>query len=273
MVIAMSSRKRSLLSRQAVASSSIRRVVAAMAIPISARSPWYCTMSLMAMSRLEWRNVNRAWLFAIEEARINLCARLSCMRLMKRRRRSCGQQRRESSMSNAWSNWSGNVSCTPAAIEKPANEEQLIALLRENDREVRVAGTGHSFVPLCATDGLLLSLENMQGVLATDKQACEATIWAGTPISQIGAPLLDAGLAMQNQGDIDKQALAGAISTGTHVTGLSLGNLSSQVTALRLILATGEVLTCSETIEPEVFKAAQVSLGMLGLISQITLKM
>lgn len=175
-------------------------------------------------------------------------------------------------MSNAWSNWSGNVSCTPADIEKPASEEQLIALLRESASKVRVAGTGHSFTPLCATDGLLLSLENMQGVLATNQQACEATIWAGTPISQIGAPLLDAGLAMQNQGDIDKQALAGAISTGTHGTGLTLGNLSSQVTALRLILATGEVLTCSETVEPEIFKAAQVSLGLFGLISQITLK-
>lgn len=175
-------------------------------------------------------------------------------------------------MSNAWSNWSGNVSCVPVSIEKPSSEEQLSTLLRESNREVRVAGTGHSFTPLCATDGMLLSLENMHGILATDSQSCEATIWAGTPISQIGAPLLAVGLALQNQGDIDKQSLAGAIATGTHGTGLSLGNLSSQVTALRLVLATGEVLTCSETVEPEIFKAAQVSLGMLGLVSQITVK-
>ncbi len=171
-----------------------------------------------------------------------------------------------------WSNWSGSVACTPHAIARPSGEAHLAALIRGDQRAIRVAGRGHSFVPLCATDGLLISLGNLQGVLATDALSLQATAWAGTPISQLGAPLLAAGLALENQGDSDAQSLAGAIATGTHGTGSTLGSFSSCVTAMRLILATGEILTCSETVERDILKAAQVSLGLLGVISQITLR-
>jgi FAD/FMN-containing dehydrogenase len=73
-------------------------------------------------------------------------------------------------------------------------------------------------------------------------------------------------------GDIDRQALAGAISTGTHGTGPTLGSISTQVVGLRLALASGELVDCSPTQAPELFKAAQVSLGALGIITQVTLR-
>ncbi|MHB8647152.1 MAG: D-arabinono-1,4-lactone oxidase [Thermomicrobiales bacterium] len=174
-----------------------------------------------------------------------------------------------------WTNWSGGVVCRPARLAMPESEDALLALFREAERagwEMRVAGTGHSFVPLCTSDGVLLSLDGMQGVIETDPAAMQATIWAGTKIHQIGEPLLTADMAMENMGDIDRQSLAGAISTGTHGTGPSLGNISTQVVGLRLLTASGDYLDCAAEREQAVFAAARVSLGMLGIITRITLR-
>jgi FAD/FMN-containing dehydrogenase len=179
-------------------------------------------------------------------------------------------------MATTWRNWAGTVTCRPRFSEAPAGEEEIVALVRDRDRAagpIRVAGSGHSFTPLCVTDGTLISLDNLQGVVAADRAHGEATIWAGAKISQLGEPLLAAGLALENQGDVDYQALAGAIATGTHGTGIHFGSLSACVTRLRLVLAGGDIVTCSASSEPELFKAAQVSLGMLGIVTQITMRL
>lgn len=176
----------------------------------------------------------------------------------------------------SWSNWSGGVSCTPQRVEVPESEAHVIDLVRaaeESDAVVRVAGSGHSFVPLCATDGVVLSLDNLQGVIDTDPDRQQAVVWAGTKLHQLGEPLWRAGLALENQGDIDRQSLAGAISTGTHGTGVRLGNLATQVAGVRLVLASGDILDCSATTEPDVFHAARLSLGALGVITQFTLRL
>lgn len=178
-------------------------------------------------------------------------------------------------MTTTWQNWSGNITCTPEQIATPTNEADISALVmeaRRAGRGVRVAGTGHSFTPLCATDGTLLSLDGMQGLVAADPDARTATLWAGTKIHQAGAPLLAAGLAMENMGDIDYQALAGAVGTGTHGTGQTLGNISTQVVGLRLVIASGDAIDCSATHEPALFDAARVSFGALGVMTQITLR-
>jgi FAD/FMN-containing dehydrogenase len=171
-----------------------------------------------------------------------------------------------------WQNWSGGVTSAPARIVSPSTEAELVAILAAGDEPVRVVGSGHSFTPLCATDGTLISLEGLTGVVATDPAAGTATIWAGTRLSDLGEPLLAAGLGLVTMGDIDRQTLAGAISTGTHGTGRTLGSLSTQVVGLRLVLADGSVLECSERREPEVFSAARVSMGTFGVISQVTLR-
>jgi len=174
-----------------------------------------------------------------------------------------------------WQNWSGSVACAPQIIRTPKSEAELIDIVRRANRDhltVRVAGTGHSFVPLCATDGTLISLDGLQGVVSTDATARSATVWGGTKIWQMGEPLLAAGMALENQGDIDQQAIAGALGTGTHGTGHTLGNMSTPVVGLRLVLASGDVLECSATHKPEAFKAARVSLGLLGIIAQVTLR-
>ncbi len=171
-----------------------------------------------------------------------------------------------------WQNWSGGVACAPARILSPGTETELIAILAGSDGPVRVVGSGHSFTPLCVTDGTLISLAELTGVVATDPTAATATLWAGTRLSDVGEPLLAAGLGLENMGDIDRQTLAGAIGTGTHGTGRTLGSLSTQVVGLRLVLADGSVLECSEHHEQEVFSAARVSMGTFGVISQVTLR-
>ena len=175
---------------------------------------------------------------------------------------------------NGWKNWAGNVECRPTRLETPTREAELVEIIRGAAGAVRVAGTGHSFTPLCAVDDTLISLDGLQGVISGDLSAREAVIWAGTKISRLGDPLRAAGLALANQGDVDYQALAGAISTGTHGTGIHFGSLSSQVAGLEILLASGERITCSETVEPAtLFKAAQLSLGLLGVITRIRMRL
>ncbi|MCB0188643.1 MAG: FAD-binding protein, partial [Caldilineaceae bacterium] len=178
-------------------------------------------------------------------------------------------------MTLSWSNWSGNVTSTPRTIATPSTEGELQMLVREANhaqRSIRVVGTGHSFMPLCATDDLLISLDNMQGLIYASAEQQKATFWAGTKLHAIGDPLWEHGLAMINMGDIDRQSLGGAIGTGTHGTGPTLGNLSTQVVALRLLTAQGDLIDCSAEIEPMLFKAACLSLGALGIITQVTLR-
>ena len=178
-------------------------------------------------------------------------------------------------MSNYWSNWSGGVTSAPRAIATPTTEAELVSLIKEANRAhrtIRVVGTGHSFVPLCATDDLLISLDNLQGLVSASPVDQIATFWAGTKLHAIGDPLWEHGLAMANMGDIDRQSLGGAIGTGTHGTGPTLGNISTQAVGLRLVTPQGERIDCFAEQEPAIFKAAQVSLGALGIITQIALR-
>jgi FAD/FMN-containing dehydrogenase len=179
-------------------------------------------------------------------------------------------------MAQTWCNWSQSVRCTPQRIERPENEAQLAALLRGASATglgVRVAGRGHSHTPLVATDGLLLELDALSGIESCDPPAREATLRAGTRLSQIGGPLRELGLAMENLGDVDVQALAGAIATGTHGTGSRLRSLSNQVSGLRLYTPDGDPLECSEASAPRVFRSARVGLGAFGVVAAVRLRL
>lgn len=172
-------------------------------------------------------------------------------------------------MAEAWTNWAGTVDCRPARLAEPAGLDELRALVAQAGK-VRVAGAGHSFTPLVATDGLLLSLRGLAGILGFDRAGLTATIAAGTCIADLGAELQSAGLALANQGDVDVQTLAGAISTGTHGTGAALGSLSTMVAALTLVTAEGDLVNLDGS-DPETLRAAALSLGALGVIASVTL--
>ncbi len=179
-------------------------------------------------------------------------------------------------MSSAeWSNWSGSVACRPQRWLTPASELEVVEVVRHavvQGENIRVAGSGHSFTPLCASDEVLLSLEGLAGIESID-DAGRAWIRAGSKIHDLGGPLAERGWALENQGDVDVQAIAGAISTGTHGTGPTLGNLSTQLVGLRLVTSSGELLECSPETDREVFRAAQVSLGSLGVVTAVRLRL
>jgi FAD/FMN-containing dehydrogenase len=137
---------------------------------------------------------------------------------------------------------------------------------------LRVAGAGHSFMPLCETDGVLVSLADMAGTLTVAADRRTATVPAGWTIAQVTSALWREGLSLGNQGDIDCQAIAGAMATGTHGTGAGLGNLSTLARGFRLVLADGSVVRCDAQERPELFQAQRLSLGLLGVATEIELE-
>jgi FAD/FMN-containing dehydrogenase len=174
-----------------------------------------------------------------------------------------------------WRNWVGNQSFVARHKAEPSSEDELVSLMREASRRnltIRVAGSGHSFTPVVATSGLLMSLKNMQGLVSADLDRKRVVVRAGTRIGDIGRALKRIGLSLANQGDIDTQAIAGALSTGTHGTGTQLGCLSSQAVGMRLVQCGGSIIDIDDDRDTETMAAAQVSIGMLGVISTITLQ-
>jgi FAD-linked oxidoreductase len=172
-------------------------------------------------------------------------------------------------------NWAGLEQCRPSRIERPQGTDELVAAVKAAERDglpVRAIGAGHSFTGAAMTDGVLLRLDRHAGLVSADRASGRVTVEAGMLLEQLN-PLLDQlGLALSNLGDIDRQSVAGAISTGTHGTGARLGGLASQVVGLELVLADGTVVACSADTEPELFAFARVSLGALGLVSTVTLQ-
>lgn len=167
-----------------------------------------------------------------------------------------------------WRNWSGAQECIPAARPAPATEEALADLLKNSRHTVRPVGSGHSFSPLVPTSGSIVSIGQLSGLLDHDPTTLQAEFGAGTVLSQVGGPLKALGMGLVNMPDIAYQTLGGMFSTSTHGTGLSHGSMATQIVGLRLITPGGEVMDCSSTQNPELFRAAQVSLGALGVITR-----
>ena len=174
-----------------------------------------------------------------------------------------------------WKNWAGTYRCSPTRIESPSTERQIIAIVRSSaDRgeRVKVIGSGHSFTDIACTDGCMIRLDNYNQVLNVDRDAATVTAQSGITIQQLSDAIAHAGLAMENMGDVGYQTIGGAISTATHGTGERFRNMSSQVVGLSFVTASGDVRHCSPDRDPDVFKAAQVGLGALGVLSTVTLK-
>lgn len=173
-----------------------------------------------------------------------------------------------------WTNWVGNQSFSPRHFAAPGSEDEVASLVRTAAAQglgVRVAGARHSFTPVVQTDGLLLDLSALNGVLSADPDRKRAVALAGTPISGFYEPLWSAGLALINQGDIDTQQIAGAAATATHGSGTRYTSFSGVVRRARLVTADGEVIEIGED-EPDLLRAAQVSVGMLGVMTRLELQ-
>jgi FAD-linked oxidoreductase len=169
-----------------------------------------------------------------------------------------------------WRNWSGVQHAYPAARVAPKTEDEVAQALKTAVAPIRPVGAGHSFTALVPTAGTLVSLDSLSGIIAWEGD--DAIVAAGTRLGALGPALAAKGRAMANLPDINKQALAGALATGTHGTGATIKALHGDVTALRLVTPKGEVIDCGERRNADVFQAAKVSLGALGVITQVRLK-
>jgi L-gulono-1,4-lactone dehydrogenase len=174
-----------------------------------------------------------------------------------------------------WRNWAGTAMAVPVRWCQPRTEAEISAAVKDAAADglpVRALGSGHSFTSVAATAGVALDLSRWTGITAADTQTGLVTVRSGTTLRTLNAELGGLGLAMANLGDIDAQTLAGALSTGTHGTGARLGGLATQVEALDLVLADGSLVTCSAASRPELFAAARIGLGALGVITSVTLR-
>lgn len=167
-----------------------------------------------------------------------------------------------------WRNWSGSVKANPSRLATPRTEAELAEIIRAANK-VRVVGAGHSFMPLCETDGALVSLSALEG--AIEISADRTRVWApaGWSLARLTAALWEEGLSLINQGDVNPQSLAGAIGTGTHGTGAMLGSLSTTARGFRLMQADGSIVTCNAEQHGDLFQAARLSLGLVGVATRI----
>jgi L-gulonolactone oxidase len=174
-----------------------------------------------------------------------------------------------------WSNWAGNQQATPARVETPRDTDDVVRTVKQAAAEglrVKAVGAGHSFTGIAATDGVLLRLDALSGLREVDRRSGLVTVGGGTPLHRLNSLLAAEGLAMSNLGDIDRQSISGAISTGTHGTGERLGGIATQVRGLEIVTGDGSVISCSATDHPELFSAARVGLGALGVVTAVTLQ-
>ncbi len=170
---------------------------------------------------------------------------------------------------STWTNWAGNVTTTPALIAHPASTDEVVQLVTTHPR-LKAVGAGHSFTPIAATEATLLRLDRMNRVLTADTTSGLVRVQAGISLHDLNRRLDALGLALPNLGDVDPQSVAGATSTGTHGTGARLFGIAKAVAGLQLVTAAGEVLEIGP--DHELFDAARVGLGALGIVTEVTLQ-
>jgi FAD-linked oxidoreductase len=161
----------------------------------------------------------------------------------------------------------------PVRVVRPTSSDEIAAAVKQaaaDGLRVKPIGSGHSFTAIGLTDGVRLDLSSYDGLVSADPVTGLVIAQAGLPLHRLNALLGEAGLGLTNMGDIDVQTVAGAVSTGTHGTGRDSAGFAAQIAGLELVLADGSVVSCSRSERPELFAAARVGLGALGVISTVT---
>jgi len=174
-----------------------------------------------------------------------------------------------------WRNWGRSARIRPQRVEYPNSTDAVRRAVQSAVRrglKVKAVGAGHSFTGIAAAPGVLLDLRDLTGVVRVDRERGRVTLRAGTRLYAIPGLLAPYSLAMQNLGDIDRQTIAGAISTGTHGTGARFGGLATQVTGAVLVTADGGLLTVDEEHNPELLPAVALGLGALGVLVEVTVQ-
>jgi L-gulono-1,4-lactone dehydrogenase len=178
-------------------------------------------------------------------------------------------------VTRTWHNWARTVRCEPVRRLTPTNEADIaaaVALAGRRGLPVRAAGAGHSFNPLATSEGILLDLAQYRGVMSLDVDAGTVTVRSGTSMHEVNRVLERAGLAVANVGTLERQTIAGAVSTGNHGTGITHPPLSGEILALRIVTADGAIRVLDRASSPDMFRCAVTALGALGIITTVTLR-
>ncbi|MDO5032792.1 D-arabinono-1,4-lactone oxidase [Corynebacterium sp.] len=178
---------------------------------------------------------------------------------------------RRSRAQKNFSNWSGSVTRQLHNYVQPATVAGVQeAVLRHES--LRPVGAGHSFTPVAAGEKTMLNLDHLSGIVSVDRQRKRVRFLAGTRLRDIPRLLKPFGLALANQGDVDPQSLAGAISTSTHGTGIGYTGFAATVTGLTLADASGQLRTYSLEEDPELLRLIVVSVGTLGVVVEVEMQ-
>lgn len=175
-----------------------------------------------------------------------------------------------------WRNWARTESVRPKRVERPATAgavQRAVAAAAASGLRVKPVGSGHSFTGIAVAPDVQLDLTDLSGVIDADVATGRVTFAAGTRLHELPRLLAPYGLALPNMGDIDKQTIAGATSTGTHGTGLAFGGLATQIVGAKLVDGAGELITVSESERPELLPAVRLGLGALGVLVEVTLQL
>ena len=178
-------------------------------------------------------------------------------------------------MAKTWRNWAGNQVAHPVAMSSPRSVEEVsnaIISAQSQQHTVKCVGSGHSFTAAAVTQGHLLTLDKLTGIISIDRARQLVKVKAGTTLSVLNDLLHAEGLALPNLGDIAYQTVAGSISTSTHGTGVKLTGLAGQVRGFTLVTGQGDVVECSSEQNSEIFDLGRVSVGALGVITDYTLQ-
>ena len=181
----------------------------------------------------------------------------------------------KSQSSKTWSNWAGNQTSSPLSIKKPQSEEDVVQIVKEAKKrglKVKVVGSGHSFTGIAVTDEVLVSIDAMADIRDVDFENLTVRVGSGIKLCDLNPVLQRSGLAMPNLGDIVYQSISGAISTSTHGTGLEFKTIADAVCGMRIVDGQGQVVECDKQKNPEIFHAARVGLGALGIITEVTIQ-
>lgn len=179
--------------------------------------------------------------------------------------------------------WANTYQCTPQFYFQPSNIEEIKEIVnnaRKFNKKIMVVGSGHSPSDLTITanpiNEWLVNLDKFNKLLnekkSSDGKFTDITAQSGMRVYQLNEILESKGLAIQNLGSISDQSLAGIISTGTHGSSQYHGLVSNQVVNLKLINGLGKEINCNSDENSEIFKAACLSLGKIGMITEVTFR-
>jgi alditol oxidase len=170
----------------------------------------------------------------------------------------------------ARTNWAGNVTFSAREFHRPDSVDELRQLVTGSSN-LRILGTGHSFSRVADTTGDLVSLAGLPSTIDIDSAGSSVRVSGAVRFGELGRALHPAGFALVNTASLPHISVAGAVSTGTHGSGMGIGNLSTTVSAIELLTGDGEVVSLSRETDGDTFNGMVLALGALGVIISLTL--